>query len=264
FVHHLKGHKERPPYQCPQCDYSCISISYLLNHMYWHAGYKLYQCRFCTFFSLYFASMVRHSHIHTGAKPYPCEFCQSAFATMAGLKRHRRLHAGQEMCQGQQLDFVSGGKKAQRPLRSYRCDECNAVFYTRGHLSFHKKFHEHQPSFYQCVECDYTTYILSNLKLHVRTHTGEKPHDCSVCHKKFRTSSHLKRHRITHFNTGHFKETQLPFKIYSCEECGYSTAHNGNLKPHLRIHTGEKPFKCSQCLLAFRTSSHLKRHFLTH
>ncbi|XP_040407175.1 zinc finger protein 107-like [Cygnus olor] len=142
FIHHMKGHKERPPYQCPQCDYSCISLSYMLNHMYWHAGYKLYKCRFCTFFSLYFASMVRHSYIHTGAKPYSCEFCQSAFTSTSGLKRHRRLHAGEGTCQGPQLDFVRERKRSRRPSKSYTCDECNIVFYTRGHLSFHKKFHE--------------------------------------------------------------------------------------------------------------------------
>ncbi|KAM6404936.1 uncharacterized protein J5M81_002349 [Pluvialis apricaria] len=141
FIHHMKGHRERPPYQCPQCDYSCISLSHLLNHVYWHAGYKLYQCRFCTFFSLYFASMVRHSYTHAAAKPYSCEFCQLAFTSITALKRHRRLHAGKETCQGQQLDFVSGRKRTRRPLKNYTCDECNVVFYTRGHLSFHKKCH---------------------------------------------------------------------------------------------------------------------------
>ncbi|XP_065487655.1 zinc finger protein 99-like [Caloenas nicobarica] len=142
FVQHMKGHKERPPYQCPQCDYSFISFSYLLNHMYWHAGYKLYQCRFCTFFSLYFASMVRHSYMHLGGKQHSSEFCEAAFVNTVELQRHGQLHAGNETHQGQQLGFVSRRKRTRRPLKSYMCDDCNLVFYNRGHLNFHKKSHE--------------------------------------------------------------------------------------------------------------------------
>ncbi|XP_069706880.1 zinc finger protein 607-like [Phaenicophaeus curvirostris] len=141
FIRHVKRHKERPPYLCPQCDYSCVSLTYLLKHMYWHAGYKLYQCRFCTFLSLYFASMVRHSYVHTGAKPYSCRVCAAAFASSAALERHRSSHAGKERSPGQQHDVVTRRKKTERPLKCYTCGECDVVFYAREHLSFHKKFH---------------------------------------------------------------------------------------------------------------------------
>uniref|UniRef100_A0A8C2SS30 Zinc finger protein 845-like n=2 Tax=Coturnix japonica TaxID=93934 RepID=A0A8C2SS30_COTJA len=139
FIHHMRAHKERPPYWCPQCDYSSSSLSYLLNHMYWHAGYKLYKCRFCTFFSLYFSSMVKHSYMHAGPKPYSCEYCQSTFTSINGLKRHRRLHVSEETCK---VDFGNGRKRTRRSSKSYACDECNVLFYSRGHLNSHKKCHK--------------------------------------------------------------------------------------------------------------------------
>ena len=48
--------------------------------------------------------------------------------------------------------------------------------------------------------------------------------------------------------------------LHTCSICGYQSDRKANLEQHLRVHTGERPFKCELCSKAFTQRSTLKRH----
>ena len=49
-------------------------------------------------------------------------------------------------------------------------------------------------------------------------------------------------------------------KNYKCLKCSFSSFYPGNLRVHMRRHTGEKPFRCEFCGRPFSDKSNLNSH----
>jgi KRAB domain-containing zinc finger protein len=184
-------------------------------------------------------------------------------------------------------------KATHNTIVTFECDICHKKLKTEGTLWYLRKtvHRDANELFFKCDVCQKAFWSRSDMEIHtVRIHTNNRPYLCHICSKAFKCSGdlinhnksiHEYRHWFCHvcgirfktkkyylehgYKSGHNREAKpLDVRTWTCEECGKIFARKNDLKIHLRIHSGVKPYQCADCDKAFRCYNHLKQHKVTH
>lgn len=145
---------------------------------------QTYTCDYCPETSTQRRQFASHLMTHHPGQAYRCELCEKSFMNGETWRTH--------MC------------KADEGV--YNCSYCECTFGHHSQLTRHLKKHEGGPGTPKpktisrrvpCDQCDATFHSSFYLKQHQLVHTGETPHACTMCSRKFRSKCNLLRHLRT-------------------------------------------------------------------
>lgn len=212
-------------------------------------------CPVCSKAFLRAAAMRRHMETHSANRDlkYKCENCDKRFRDHYDMRRHNmRVH---------EKDEANNGLKDEEPARA--SDELAAESKNCGLCG--KYFARHM-----------------DMERHMKSHSEERPYNCTYCQKKFKNLYVLKRHQKAICKSRELKRagrkegpapqqqqpnphpSEGPAEGKVCPICSRVLPYSADIAKHLRSHTEERPFVCLACEKGFKYRDTLKKHQIIH
>ncbi|XP_062395691.1 zinc finger protein 345 [Sardina pilchardus] len=234
---------------------------------------------------------------HPQLATFPCLCCHRGFQTCAQLLHHQQgtdarltqahahAHAHHHHYHHHHCPLATclpcPQLRPPPPSQSpppFPCLSCQRTFSTCAQLLRHQQSHaqqegllpqttsaatgtgaaaspQHLPQ-HPCMHCSASFARPSQLLQHQRAQHASKAGGflCVECGRAFNSHSNLRIHLNVHTGA----------RPYACPDCGKSFSQSGALKIHRRIHTGERPYACAYCGRGFPHLAGVRAHQRTH
>lgn len=136
-------------------------------------------------------------------------------------------------------------------VKNFPCPMCDKVFTWKASLWHHVKKNHEQTYKFCCELCGKKFLNKSTLAVHNESHNPHRK--CEECGKMCKSKQNYEHHMKAHAKDFNF----ICF-------CGKGFLTEQKFCVHVRIHTGEKPFQCSDCDKRFSRKDKLNEHYRRH
>ncbi|KAG7154020.1 uncharacterized protein LOC121856822 [Homarus americanus] len=132
------------------------------------------------------------------------------------------------------------------------CPVCGRGLKTLANLKKHISHHSREKQ--RCVLCPFTTSLPAQIKSHYqRRHPTEIPQSQTVLLEKNGSNALVEDVKpyltlvTAKYGVRQPKKQGKWKRQYRCPHCDYTCNYNSSYNRHLRLHKGDKPFKCGYC-----------------
>ncbi|XP_061107615.1 zinc finger protein 1035 [Conger conger] len=251
---------------------------------------KIHTCKYCPQTFVWPCSLYKHQKNHMLKILFPCTKCGKCFQKL-------KLQSHEKYC-----DFPNPKNSETSLVQGSTCRACGQKFCRQYNRIIHEKKCEGLSSVlpanpmkngtanqtrnidklkHRCPHCPKAFRYRCYLLRHLLVHTRDKPHECSLCGRKYTSRTHCLEHE--RLCDGVYRSRQSTSKVnvkdkplslalttkcksgevegeYKCRFCTKSFMKARNLRRHILTHTEVKPYHCKTCESCFSRYDHLKLH----
>ncbi|KAF6210417.1 hypothetical protein GE061_013523 [Apolygus lucorum] len=212
--HHANVCRVDDPYACHLCNFTCVSMYKLQNHISKVHDDTPEECSICSKL-MKKSEMKRHLYTHNKASVKKCVKCDFSTASKAKMTSHynRTFHNRKYICElcgwGTNLEdcFTKHQESCNAPKsKLFVCSapDCGKKFKNRLNFTHHSRLHNlPKEEVFHCPaeDCEYTVMIHATLMKHLKHTKHHFPFKCPDCTLRFRKEDSMAAHvQKTHIN----------------------------------------------------------------